>query len=414
MRIFYFPSFYPSERPNERWIGAFTHRQVKALQESSVDIKVVIPERGYPSWPVYYLSSDWRDAKMKSHGKYRRFDGIDIFHPVISNHKPSRLFNKPYRESYVEAVIIFLNQFRLDPGNDYFFAQWLPEAEYVVELGKKLGIRTAVLGIGDDILKIPHESEQHLASFIDCWKNADIRGVVADYLGKEANRLVNNNFDYTVFYSSVNFDEFHPICEKEKIAIRHRLNIPNDKIVILSVGSPIIRKGWLDLFDAIEKIEDKSSIVLLGIHGGTPEIDLDSEILQRNLSDNWINLGEISPSRIKLYYQAADIFCLPSHWEGLANALLEAMAVGLPVITTPVAGHPEIVQHGYNGLFVPPHDFLSLSKSIKLLIADSTMREILGRNATTSLKKKPGDHKSIALQIISAFSCRNAKSNYDI
>jgi glycosyltransferase involved in cell wall biosynthesis len=74
----------------------------------------------------------------------------------------------------------------------------------------------------------------------------------------------------------------------------------------------------------------------------------------------------------------ADLFVFPSHREGLPNALLEAMAAGLAVVTTPVGGIPSVVQTGRNGILVPPRDAARLAEAIERLLRDEPLRRKMG------------------------------------
>jgi glycosyltransferase involved in cell wall biosynthesis len=81
------------------------------------------------------------------------------------------------------------------------------------------------------------------------------------------------------------------------------------------------------------------------------------------------------------------IFVLPSRWEGLPMVILEAMAHGLPVVSTPVGGIPEIVKSGENGILVPEEDPNSLSEVIFRLLHDSDLLENLSKNAYEFVKQ---------------------------
>jgi glycosyltransferase involved in cell wall biosynthesis len=398
VKIFYFPSFYPSDRPNEKWTGAFTHRQVKALMQLA-EVEVIIPIPSHPVWPFYYLSSEWRVNRNRIYPMRREYEGVRIVHPRVSVPKPGRFF-KSYSEHYKSAVLHYFEGKELDSTKVFFFAQWIPEASFVVELGKKLNIKTCILGIGDDVLKFPLRTAKTLAAFKSCWRDADVRSVVADYVGKEANKIYGEDLPYEVFYSSVDPDEFYPLPIEQKQQLRVTMGFPVDSVLILCVGSPIIRKGWLDLFAALSSLS-KLDFLLLGINGGKPELDLDQEAAKRALSGKFINVGEVIPGDIKKYYQVADLFCLPSHWEGLANALLEAMASGLPVITTNVSGHPEVLNHGVNGYMIDVGDINNLTRYLDDLIKNEESRKTLGLNARESIKYRPGSHHQTAKKIIS-------------
>ena len=77
--------------------------------------------------------------------------------------------------------------------------------------------------------------------------------------------------------------------------------------------------------------------------------------------------------------RSMDIFILPSLWEGMPNAILEAMAAGLPVVATNVGGTPEVVVDGETGFLVPPRDPEALANAIKLLIDDPELRKKFGQ-----------------------------------
>ena len=83
------------------------------------------------------------------------------------------------------------------------------------------------------------------------------------------------------------------------------------------------------------------------------------------------NQADVAP-----WMQALDLFCLPSYAnEGVPQALMQAMACGLPVVTTPVGSIGEIVQDGETGRLVPPGDAGALGAAIEALLADAPLRE---------------------------------------
>jgi glycosyltransferase involved in cell wall biosynthesis len=80
-------------------------------------------------------------------------------------------------------------------------------------------------------------------------------------------------------------------------------------------------------------------------------------------------------------WQETDIACLPSYREGLPKSSLEAMACGLPVVTTDVPGCRETVREGENGLLVPPRDPVALAAALRRLIEDAPLRQRLGQRS---------------------------------
>jgi UDP-glucose:(heptosyl)LPS alpha-1,3-glucosyltransferase len=91
------------------------------------------------------------------------------------------------------------------------------------------------------------------------------------------------------------------------------------------------------------------------------------------------------------YYRAADVFALPTHYDPFANATLEAMASGLPVITTRLNGVAEIIRPGVDGLLVDrPDEVEELAKAL-LVLTDRTTREVMGRAARATALRYPWD-----------------------
>jgi len=91
---------------------------------------------------------------------------------------------------------------------------------------------------------------------------------------------------------------------------------------------------------------------------------------------------------IVTWLSAFDIGCLPSLWEGLPNSLLEAMALGLPVVASSVDGIPEVVLNGKTGILVPPASPAALAKALKELAEDPTRRAALGAAAHAAIMEK--------------------------
>jgi glycosyltransferase involved in cell wall biosynthesis len=99
------------------------------------------------------------------------------------------------------------------------------------------------------------------------------------------------------------------------------------------------------------------------------------------ISDRIHFAGWLSAEQLKEQYAAANVFLFPSRHEGMPNAVLEAMASGLPVIATNIAGNEELVVDGETGRLVPTEDVESLRESLRSFLVDAQMREQMGRAA---------------------------------
>lgn len=161
--------------------------------------------------------------------------------------------------------------------------------------------------------------------------------------------------------------------------LKYSLGIDN-KIVVLFVGRLVPQKSLSTLLNALHqsiKVCPNLSLVLVG---NGPEYEMLRNLSDDlNIQDNIVFAG--NQSDVKPYLRAADIFALPSETEGMSNALMEAMASGLPCIATPVGAGPEMLAYGECGVLVPVGDVDAWSKALVGLAQDSIRRTELGRAA---------------------------------
>ncbi len=406
MRIWAFPSFYPIDLPGKNNNGIFAHRQYKGLQHYDVELKVIQPIPWTPIFPFYYLHSHWLQFAKLNYPLQREYDGVKVYHPRWPNMKPYSLFKVTYETSYVKAVVQFFktNNIKLDPATDIFYSQWLPESLLVQRAARILGIKSAVLAIGDDILILPQKSEANLDQFRETWEGADLRMAVAKNLAEEGNRQLGKKLAYHVVRRGVEYNLFKPVSPAEKREIRTEYKFPQDKIVVLCVGTAIVLKGWVDLLDALEKLKGVNpNFVLVGIYSGHSNVNLPEEVAKRSLNDQFIDMGSIAPGEMARIYAAADIFCLPSHSEGIANAVAEAMSTGIPVVTTNVGGHPELITNGVNGIMIPPKQPQLIFENLLALVNDPEMRKEIGNRARNFMVNEWGSFADNAKKLYQIF-----------
>jgi glycosyltransferase involved in cell wall biosynthesis len=168
----------------------------------------------------------------------------------------------------------------------------------------------------------------------------------------------------------------------DRPAARKSLGLSEIDIFLLSIGRLTYQKGHEYFIQAMSNVVRHFPNVKAGICGDGPlRAQLESQILRLGLSDSMKLLGawdDISPILV-----SADIFILPSRWEGISRALMEAMAAGIPVIATRVDGIQNLVTDGVNGLLIPMEDSEKLENSILQLIENPEMRKRLGTTAKT-------------------------------
>ncbi|MCL4401857.1 MAG: glycosyltransferase [Acidobacteria bacterium] len=161
---------------------------------------------------------------------------------------------------------------------------------------------------------------------------------------------------------------------REVAALRTRLEIPDQAKVILTVGRLSREKGHLDLLDAVALLRRRHPALSfrLVLAGEGPERDsIERRLAALGLSGAVLLAGH--QADVRPYYAMADLFVLPSHSEGSPNALLEAMAAGIPVVATSVGGVPEIARHGETALLVERGSAGQMAGAIERLLEDGDL-----------------------------------------
>jgi len=201
-------------------------------------------------------------------------------------------------------------------------------------------------------------------------------------------------------YNSVDVDRFRVLPDKNEA--KRDLGLPNKIIVIATVASLTPQKGHKYLLEAAREIISKYPDVWFLLVG-------DGELKEqlRDLRDRWklrpqvIFLG--ARPDIPKILAAADIFVLPSLWEGLPLVLIEAGLTGLPVVACKVDGVVEIIQEGHNGFLVLPKDANSLAKAIQALVEEPRLRREMGESGRT-VASTCFDMKKIIPQITALYN----------
>jgi glycosyltransferase involved in cell wall biosynthesis len=150
-------------------------------------------------------------------------------------------------------------------------------------------------------------------------------------------------------------------------------------------GLPLL----LRVAEVIQSEFDQVGFVLIGSGGldmHNCEAELKKFVKDKGLEESICFSGEVN--NVHEYLQASDIFVLPSEEDAFPLALVEAMACGLPVISTPVGGIKEIITDGQNGLLVQSRDFQQLYQAISGLIRNPALSASLGMAAVQTVQER--------------------------
>jgi glycosyltransferase involved in cell wall biosynthesis len=188
-----------------------------------------------------------------------------------------------------------------------------------------------------------------------------------------------------VIYNAVRFGR--PPQPTDRETARFALRLPPETLVLGTLGRLTEQKGQRTLLQAVATLAGDLPDLVLFLAGTGPLRDaLEAEATRLGIADRVRFLG-VRRDRATLY-AAMDIFVLPSRWEGLSLALVEAMGAGSAVVATDVGGNPEVVRDGRTGLLVPPADAGALAAAIGKLAGDPALRWSLGTAAAADARDR--------------------------
>ena len=175
--------------------------------------------------------------------------------------------------------------------------------------------------------------------------------------------------------------QFSPVSKDEKQKMRKNLGLPIDVPVAVFAGRLVSEKRVELLLDAWSDVVKEVSAELVVIGSGEEESRLIAKA-----SPRVHYAGQID--NVSSYLQAADVFVLPSATEGLSNAMLEALSVGLGVIVTDVGGAPDVIEDGSNGLLIPPDNKRMLVDALVNLLKNTNLCQRLGDAGRQTIETK--------------------------
>lgn len=167
----------------------------------------------------------------------------------------------------------------------------------------------------------------------------------------------------------------------EKRSRRTSLNLSQGSYVIVGVGSLTAKKDFTSLLKALARCKRDSFYALLLIGDGplAPQLKAQAEAL--GIASHVRFVGCIPPSEVRGYLGAADLFVLPSVTEGMSNALLEAMAAGLPCVVSDTPGNRVLVDDKETGILFGVGDVNAIADAIEVVSHDRQLSEALGEKA---------------------------------
>jgi len=342
--IVVFSSLYPSDiRPNA---GVFIRERMFRVNQE-IPIIVVSP---VPWFPFQGLLRYWRPHFRSQPSRHEEQQGVQVYFP--------RFFSIPGLFKSYDGFFMALGSlpmlFKLRKQFNIIDAHFAyPDGYAATLLGRWLKVPVTITLRGTEVplSKLPGRKERLLmalekAAFVFSVSDSLKQLVVSLGAQPDKIRVIGNGIDLLKFY---------PL---EKSVTRAELNIAKDAKVLISVGALVDRKGFhrvIELLPAL--LKQYPTLIYLIVGGDSPEGNIKSLLQQQvktlKLDDHVRFLGAYPSDQLKRPLSAADVFVLATANEGWANVFLEAMACGLPVITTEVGGNKEVVNSAELGTVVP-------------------------------------------------------------
>jgi glycosyltransferase involved in cell wall biosynthesis len=391
-------------RSYPRLSQTFVLNEILALEQIGVSIqifaltnpheKIVQKQVSQIRAPVHYLDESMQPRRLRDmlreHIEIARryFMGYirSIFY-VVANKRIDQGYTASNRwECFLQAVhllyLLILNEQRTGKKIDHLHAHFAHDPTLIAFLVHEITrLPFSFTAHARDLYQVPEEvltdRIREARAVITCC------GANIDYL----NQIAPSHWSkFSLVYHGVNLKDFQPAPNAGSTSTPE---VP----IILSVGRLVEKKGFQDLLQALLIVKEKGELFRCTIYGDGPLGEqLEKWIEDHGMTGEVMLKGDRTQKELISIFQSATFFALtPAQTEdgdrdGIPNVLVEAMAVGLPVITTAVAGIPELVDHNQNGLLYQPHDVDGISSGILELLSNPEKRKLLGDVASQKVK----------------------------
>ena len=354
MRVLVLTRVYPNAmRPT---LGMFVRERTRHVA-AGADVVVVAPVSWFPF-------NRWLRGRVHADApRTEERDGLTVHHP--------RIFSIPgvgkcldpafYALSLLPFLVRLRGRFRFDLIDAHF---GYPDGVAAAILGRVFRCPVVVTLRGTTVDHAKHRLRR--GQIVRALRSAARVVAVSDFLRRFAAGLGVSPERLRVIPNAIDAEHFRP--EPRDVA-RRRLGLPEDRLILLTVGGLVEGKGQQRMLEVLPRLIERRPDVLYAMVGD-PAVGaadsirnaLQATLRERGLESHARIVGARPHDEIQHWMAAADLFVLPTRREGWCNALMEALACGLPVVTTDVGGNAEIVRDGIDGFLVPfwdPQAFLA-------------------------------------------------------
>lgn len=268
---------------------------------------------------------------------------------------------------------------------DIFHVQWAKGIDdwiWVQEFGIKL-----VLSLRGAHINYSPVADSHLAKmYKKVFPQVDGFHAVSKDIAQEAQKYGAASDKIHVVYSGLDLNLMKKIIN----------NKPNNVLKLISVGRSHWKKGYTYALDACNILKEKNIPFLYQIIGGRSNLELAYQIKELQLGNHVELLDRIPFTEVIDLFQSSDLLILPSVEEGVANVVLEAMALGTLVLTTDCGGMQEVISDGYNGFVIPIRDSKRMAAAIvKVNLLSENEKSQLIKNAYQTIHEQHTNNEMV-------------------
>jgi len=385
VKIIWITSLFPTGKETTK--GIYLYRTVKKLSEKFDVITVVI----YPSLPPFLQMLEKPKDAIKTYKYWKKNfpsnpkppEGIQssAIYYIRYWRLPRRFFN--HLEGYFaysKAKKIFR---KIITKDTIIHSNWIfPSGQLAHILNKKYGIPYIVSLLGTDVHNLKFGTK-YWEKANEVLQNASIISSVSKQLVEKCKKEKINLSNKTVFYLDNIYDETKFLI-KPKSLVREKLNFQLNSKIIFFAGGLVPVKNVATLVKAFARLNTSFNNAKLLLAGA----GIDKGMLQQlthkfSCNSDVIFLGNLPSENLINYYNASDVFCLPSKNEGTPNVIVESLLCGTPVVASNVGGIPDVIQNEKNGYLFNPTDVDELERMLIKALSKKWEREEIRKSVSS-------------------------------
>lgn len=348
MNVLSISHLFPNKvKPN---FGIFVKERV--LNVSKIIDNIVIAPKPY--FPFLYLTNQYR--RYDQIGFKEKIDNMTIYHP--------KFFYLPKILKFIDFYLYYLSLNSIvsriikEKDIEMIDCHWgYPDGIASLFWAKKFNLKIILTVRGNESLCFFERSirkkicEKKLSQF------DHIISVSNELKMKMINHYGIPEHKITVISNGININNFYRI---EKKQAQQYCKLDSNKKYILCLSRLSHEKGIDSLLLAFSKMKS-TDVVLLIVGDGPMKLKLKNLSNSLGINDRVRFVGTILNTEVYKWYNASDVYCLPSLWEGCPNTIIESLACGIPVVASNVGGIPDLIPSSDYGFLVEPKDTIALS-----------------------------------------------------